>query len=456
MLLVPETLEQYQQDMKAALEEGRYDDAAAIAPQLSAGRIARVLREAPKTSVEPCLLAMDMPRAGRVLAQMPPDYASQVLIAMEDDIAAKLFKMIPADHAADILQDMDQQEIDILLADADERYRKAVTDLSGYKRGTAGAVMIPHFIAVERDKTVGKTLDALLAAPPDVERSSYVYIVDKNRKLLGVLSIKDIMRVDPNETVENAMLPNVIAVHVDDLATQAARLIRLRRFTMLPVLDHEDRLVGVINFDDAMDILAEDVAEQFAHYGAASAEESFFTPPRRAVKMRLPWMAANVFLNLGAVAVITGFEDTIAAVAILAAFLPMITDMGGNVGIQSLSVAIRSIALGEVRLRDYTKAIRKEVAIGLFNGLALGLLFALIAYIWQGNAWIGALAGIALGVNVLLAGVVGGTMPFLIKRIGKDPAMMTGPVLTTITDITGVFIYLGLCTLFLSNLLGNG
>jgi len=456
MLLVPETLEQYQHDMKTALEEGRYDEAAAGAPRLSAGRIARVVREAPKESVEPFLLALDLPRAGRVLAQMPPDYAAQVLIAMEDGIAAKLFKMIPADHAADILEDMDQAEIDILLAEADEQYRTAVSELTRYKRGTAGAVMIPHFIAVERGKTVGQTLDALLAAPPEVERSSYVYIVDEGRKLLGVLSIKDIMRVDPNETVEDTMLPSVIAVHVDDLASQAARLIRLRRFTMLPVLDEEDRLVGVINFDDAMDIIAEDVADQFVHYGAASAEESFFTPPRQAVKMRLPWMAANVFLNLGAVAVIAGFEDTIATVAILAAFLPMITDMGGNVGIQSLSVAIRSIALGEVRLRDFTKAIRKEVAIGLFNGVALGLLFAIIAYLWQGNAWIGVLAGIALGINVFIAGIVGGTIPFLIKRLGKDPAMMTGPVLTTITDITGVFIYLGLCTLFLSNLLGNG
>jgi magnesium transporter len=456
MLLVPETLEKYQQDMKTALEEGRHADAAAIAPQLSAGRIARVLREAPKESVEPCLLAMDLARAGRVLAQMPPDYAANVLIAMEDEIAARLFKMIPPDHAADILEGMDQKEIDILLAQADEGYKRAVTELSGYKSGTAGSVMIPHYIAIDRTKTVGQTLRALLAAPPEVERTSYVYVVNAERKILGVLSVKDLMRFDQNETVEKAMVPNVIAVHVDDSAVQAARLIRLRRFTMLPVLNRDDQLVGVINFDDAMDILTEDVAEQFVHYGAASAEESFFTPPREAVKMRLPWMAANVFLNLGAVAVITGFEGTIAAVAILAAFLPMITDMGGNVGIQSLSVAIRSIALGEVRLRDFTKAIRKEITIGLFNGLALGLLFALIAYFWQGNAWIGALAGVALGVNVLVAGVVGGTMPFLIKRLGKDPAMMTGPVLTTITDITGVFIYLGLCTLFLANLLGNG
>ncbi|TVQ51950.1 MAG: magnesium transporter [Phycisphaerales bacterium] len=456
MLLVPETLLAYQDEMKVALEEGRYEDAAKVAPNLSAGRIARILRESPKGSAEPCLLAMDPARAGRVLGQLPPDYAAQVLIDMEDGVAAKLFKTIPPDHAADILEDMDQREVDILLAESDEEYRRAVTELKNYKHGTAGSVMIPHYVAIERTKSVGETMEALLAAPPQVERASYVYIVDADRKVLGVISVKDLMRFDPKENVEKVMTPNVVAVHVDDEAMQAARLIRLRRFTMLPVLNATDQIVGVVTFDDAMDIFAEDVAEQFSHYGAASSEESFFTPPRAAVKMRLPWMAANVFLNLGAVAVITGFEDTIATVAILAAFLPMITDMGGNVGIQSLSVAIRSIALGEVRLRDYTKAIRKEVAIGLFNGLALGLLFALIAYIWQGNAWIGALAGVALGINVLIAGVVGGTMPFLIKRIGKDPAMMTGPVLTTITDITGVFIYLGLCTIFLSNLLGNG
>lgn len=134
MLLVPETLEQYQQDMKSALEEGRYTDVVAIVPQLSAGRIARVLREAPKESAEPCLLAMDMARAGRVLAQLPPDYAAEMLVAMEHEVASRLFKVIPADHAADILEDMDQDQIDILLAQADEQFKHAVTEL-GDTRG---------------------------------------------------------------------------------------------------------------------------------------------------------------------------------------------------------------------------------------------------------------------------------------------------------------------------------
>ena len=166
-------------------------------------------------------------------------------------------------------------------------------------------------------------------------------------------------------------------------------------------------------------------------------------------------MALNIFLNLGAVWIIAGFEATIAQVAILAAFLPMITDMGGNVGIQSLSVAIRNIALDDARLRDLRRAVCKEVVIGMINGLALGALFAVIAWMLEGNPWIGALAGVALGINVLLAGVVGGCLPFILKRMGRNPAMMTGPILTTITDITGVTIFLGLSTVFLTQMLGG-
>jgi len=165
-------------------------------------------------------------------------------------------------------------------------------------------------------------------------------------------------------------------------------------------------------------------------------------------------MAGNVFLNLVAVAVITGFEETIAQVAILAAFLPMITDMGGNVGIQSLSVAIRSIALGEAHIRDVRKAMRKELIVGACNGVVLGALFGMIALAMRGQWLLGLVAGTALGINVVVAGVVGGCLPFLIKRLGKDPAMMTGPLLTTITDVTGITIYLGLSTLLLAGLVG--
>ncbi|TVQ81691.1 MAG: magnesium transporter [Phycisphaeraceae bacterium] len=453
MLLIPEILEQHREAMKKALEENRPSDAALSAQHLSSNRVARVLREAPRETFEPFLKSIDPARAGRVLGHLPPGLVCDLLAEMDQDTASQFFRSIPPNQAADILEILNEEQRDRLFSESDAALRKSLEELGGYPHGSAGSAMSPHFIAIEKGRSVGETLKAVLSAPPQLEKSSYVYVINAERKILGVLSVKDLMRGDPQLPVEKAMNPTVIAVRSEDPAPQAARLIRNRRFTMLPVVNDKDAILGVITFDDAMDILAEEVADQFAHMGAVGTEESFFTPPASAVKMRLPWMIANVFLNLGAVMIITGFEDTIAAVAILAAFLPMITDMGGNVGIQSLSVAIRSIALGEVRIRDFWRAIRKEVTVGLINGAVLGTLFAVIAFFLQGNMLIGLLAGVALGVNVLVAGLVGGTIPFLIKRIGKDPAMMTGPILTTITDITGVSIYLGLCTLFLTDLL---
>lgn len=315
--------------------------------------------------------------------------------------------------------------------------------------------MNSYFTAVKKGATVEETLNAIRDASHQIENKNYVYVVNGNGKPEGVISMKDLIRTDPSKKVEEIMTPNVVAVYADDDAIMASQLLRNRRLQMLPVLSDEDHIIGVLLIDDAIEVLSMNLVDMFMHMGAATADESFYTPPLGTVKKRLPWMAGNVFLNLGAVAVIASFEATIEAVAALAIFLPMITDMGGNVGIQALSVSIRSIALGEVRLSEYWRAAKKEIVVGLINGIALGALFAVIAYFVQANMTLGLVAGTALAINVLLAGIVGGTLPFLIKRWGGDPAMMTGPVLTTITDITGVTIYLGLSTYFLASLLGG-
>ncbi len=450
MILQPELIDRYHEELKTALEERRYSEAASIATaKLSDSRAAEVLSEASAEAAIPFLLACGGAHGGRILAKLPTGYAAQALCSAAPETAGALLEMTPPDHAADIIQALPDDTRGQLLQHTSSVFNETIGTLRRYAPGTAGAHMTSRFLTITRDHSVGETLSAIRSAAADIEHSSYVYVVDGIGKPLGVVSARDLLRHDPKAPLLRAMTPHVVAVTVDDSAAEAARLIRNRRFTMLPVLDHNSVLVGVISFDDAIDILTTQVADQFTGINAGSTDESFFTPPLSAIKMRLPWMAANVFLNLGAVAVITGFEETIAAVAILAAFLPMITDMGGNVGIQSLSVAIRAIALGEVRLREFWRAIRKELVIGLINGVALGMLFMTIATVWHRNALIGAIAGFALSINVVVAGVVGGTIPFLIKRLGKDPALMTGPLLTTITDITGVSIYLGLSTLLL-------
>lgn len=449
MLLNPEALDELHGRLHTALESSDVSAAVAASASLSSSRIAQVLREAARDRVVPFLFAIDRFRAGRILSQLPPEYAAQLLLQIERVDAGSLLSAVPTDHAVDIVQMVPLDQRSLLLQEVEAAERQEIERLLHYPAGSAGAHMTGRFLSIGREHSVAQTLTALRSAPAEIERATYVYVTDEHGKPVGVVSIRDLIRFDPSLPLSRVMNPALVAVHVEDPAVEAARLLRNRRFTMIPVLEKHGMIAGVITFDDAMDILSSQVADQLAGVNAGSADESFFTTPLRSVRLRLPWMALNVFLNLGAVAVITGFEDTIAAVAILAAFLPMITDMGGNVGIQSLSVAIRAIALGEVRLRDFWRAIRKELAIGLINGLVLGSLFAVVAFAWQRNPMIGAIAGFALGINVLVAGVIGGTIPFAIKRLGRDPAMMTGPILTTITDITGVSIYLGLSTLFL-------
>ncbi len=453
MIITPEITREAAGKLLKSIEEKNYRQAALTSRNLSASRIANLLMRFRPEETLPFLELLEKRRTGRVLASMEPEFASTVITRMKPEKARELARNIPPDNIIDILEKLDEDLVEYISSALNKKVREHLDKISSYPRGSAGRIMSPHFLTVNGETTSGETLESLLSGPAESERAPYIYVLGQDRSPIGVVSVKDLLRVNPDKKTKEVMNPNLISVRVDDSAREAALMIRNRRLSMLPVINREGYISGVITFDDAMKALSNEAASLITSTSAVTAEESFFTPPVKAVRGRLPWMAANVFLNMGAVAVITGFEETIAAVAVLAAFIPMITDMGGNVGIQSLSVAIRSIALGETRRGDFRKAIKKEAVIGMINGISLGLLFSVIAFLLRGNPYLGLLAGAALGINVLAAGIAGGTLPFIIKALGRDPAMMTGPVLTTITDITGVSIYLGLSTVFIRFLL---
>lgn len=455
MILEPDVLLAYRKQFVENLEEGDVESAVDIAPNLSSGRIAELLTECENDIVIPFLEQVDEKHAADILIKLPREMAAEVFRFMNPEISAKLITRLPVDDAADIVALLDEMEGMELLEKVNPEVERIIRDLMHYEEGTVGSVMNTYYVAVREGKTVGETLKAMKDAPNRIQNRAYVYVVDNKGRPNSAVSMKDLLRTDPGKPITEIASKDIVVVHVNDPAIDAAQLLRNRRYQMMPVTNDENVLVGVLLLDDAIDILSENLADQFVQMGAASVDESFYTTPVNSVKKRLPWMAGNIFLNLGAVAVIASYEATIEAVAALAIFLPMITDMGGNVGIQALSVSIRSLALGEVRISQYLKAAQKEIIVGLINGLALGSLFTVIAILLQGNPVLGMVAGIALGCNVLLAGIVGGTLPFIIKRFGGDPALMTGPVLTTITDITGVSIYLGLSTMFLASLIAG-
>ncbi len=452
MLLNPEVLTEISQKVSEELREGRYKRAAFSGRELSAERMASIVQSEGIEAASGILKVMDRTRSGRIISYMVPEFSAEMLLHLSEDERAGLLNKVSATALDEIFDLFPEEEKDKALQRLDKKLRDHVERARKYPQDSAGRYMSPNFLSVGRDRTVSETMQCILSAPAEIDRRPYVYVLDDDQRPVGVVSIKDLLRMEGSKKVQDMIKDNLASVSVTDPAVEAAEIIRNRRLMMLPVIGKDGALEGVLTFDDAMRILSED-ALNLMTASASTYEESFFTPPMKSVKGRLPWMALNVFLNMGAVAVITRFEATIAQVAMLAAFIPMITDMGGNVGIQSLSVAIRSIALGEARLKDFKKLLRKETLIGLVNGMTLGVLFGIIAFIFQGNPYMGFLAGLALGVNVLVAGIVGGALPFLLKAFGRDPAMMTGPFLTTITDITGVSIYLGLSTMFLMFLL---
>ncbi|SDG09273.1 magnesium transporter [Limimonas halophila] len=453
MLLQPERMRAYAERVADLIGEERYAEAAREATNLSHARVAEILMEdAPRRAVVPFLERWGRDRAALTLAELPDEFAAELVAEADRERATDWLAGMPTDVAADIVAELDGDTAEPLLADLPAASRASVQRLSRYEEDSAGAWMSPYFVAVPLDKSVGEVIEALRAAPHRHANTAYVYVVDEQQRLVGVVSLRELMLSPATLPVRRLMKRDILVARTGDNAAEAADRTYTRGLKMLPVVTEADALVGVLTMEDALELLSEQLADELSGIGATSREESFFTPPWRAIQLRLPWMAANVFLNLAAVSIISAFEATLAQVAILAAFLPMITDMGGNVGIQALSVSIRSIALGEVRLRDYWQAVRKELAIGVVNGLALGALFGVIAYAMEANALLGGIAGAALAVNVLVAGVVGGTIPFFIRRIGLDPAMLTGPILTTVTDITGVSIYLGLASLVLAGL----
>lgn len=452
MLLNIKSIESFAEQLRQAVVSQNTESAVNYATKLSSRRAARELTSASPEWLYTFLKAMDPVKSGRIAGFLPMKTLADVISAVPPRDGVALLARVPSDYVGHFFRTLSEEERQVLFAEADASLRDEWQTLHDFEETTVGAAMSTDFLVISPAASVSQALDAIASAPPEVEKSTYVYVTDDEEVLLGVASVRDLIRAPRSTVIGDVMKKDLLVVNTADLAVEAAKLLRNRRFAMLPVLDEKRRLLGVLTLDDAADILALDVAEQFSSIGGGSDDESFFTSPRGAIRRRLPWMAGNVFLNLIAVAVISGFEDTIAQVAILAAFLPMITDMGGNVGIQSLSVAIRSIALDEAQIRDVRKAVKKEFIVGACNGVILGALFGMIALAMRGQWLLGLVAGTALGVNVVVAGIVGGCLPFLIKRLGKDPAMMTGPLLTTITDVTGVTIYLGLSTLLLVGL----
>jgi magnesium transporter len=323
-----------------------------------------------------------------------------------------------------------------------------VENLLEYPEKTAGRIMNPNVFALSEDLTVGESISALQASR-DVEMVFYLYVVDERRHLVGVTSLRRLLLVSPETPLKRIMTPDVTSVRVDTDQEEAARQVASYNLLAIPVVDEENKLVGVVTVDDVIDVIKDEATEDIYRLAGVSGDERVFTPPIESLRLRLPWLIVNLATAFLAAAVVGLFEGTIAQVTAVAIFMPIVAGMGGNAATQTLTVIVRGLALGELTWVNARKALVKEVTVGFTNGIATGVIAAGLAMLFKGNAMIGLLLAAAMVINMCVAAAAGTLIPLGLKALKIDPALASAVFITTFTDVAGFASFLGLTTVFL-------
>lgn len=369
--------------------------------------------------------------------------SSQVLIEMA------------ADDAADLLGELDetrQQEILHLIDDAEAADMR---ELLEYPENSAGGLMTTEYIVVPKYYTAEETVAKLRKLAPDAETVYYLYVVDEEEKLNGVLSLRDLIVAEPETKVEEIMLERVVSVPVEMDQEEVAKIMEKYDFLAIPVIDPRHKLVGIITIDDAMDVIKDETTEDFSRMAAISSKgemHDISAGSFSAASKRIPWLIILLFVGLLSGNIIAMFEETLETFVGLAVFIPLIAGMAGNTGTQALAVVVRGLALGEIEKKDVPKLLKREAGVGLIAGVVNGLVISLIAWFWMGPV-IGFIIGFSLWVTLIVATLAGATVPLILNRLKIDPAVASGPFITTINDVISLTIYFSIATMFMSYLI---
>ncbi len=412
---------------------------------LSAATLADQLERLPDDEAIELFRQFTPVQAASIVAELETADAANFLEALPDDRVAACIELLPRTVATDLIGAFPEERRAPILAALPPDKAAAVSALLRYAPESAGGIMDTRFVAIRADETTEESLARVRAAPVrPADDVSYIYVTDAAQKLLGVVSLRDLVFSPADRRISGMMNPDVRFLRVTDDQEKIAPLIRHTNFLGFPVVDEQQRLVGVVRMRDAIRVAQTEATEDMQLMVGLTGEERIWTRWNVAIAKRLPWLGANMLTTLLAAAVVSFYEETIARWAALVVFLPMISAVGGNAGMQALTVIVRGLALGDVTAGDTMRAVRKELAIGLANGFVLGAAIGLLAFGWKGSLLLGMVAGAAMLLNQIAGTLSGVAVPFGLRRCGIDPAMASSIFVTTITDVIGFFVFLGL------------
>lgn len=397
----------------------------------------------------------DRAEQAALIKVMEPEDAAEVLFAFDDkelmveillelprSMATAIANEIPSDEAADMLEDLDESERSRILSLFEDEAADDIADLLTYESDTAGGLMTTEFVVVPVFVNAEKAIDIIRLYAPDAETIYYVYVIDGLNHLVGILSLRELIIAGPETLVGDIMRQNVTSVNVREDQEEAADIMSKYGLLALPVVDDEDHILGIITYDDIVDVIQDEATEDiYRMAGTTEAELDEDASVVTAYTSRLPWLLITIFGGICSGTVLNHFELTLQQVAALVMFIPMMTGIAGNVGTQSCTVTVRGLATGNVTTKEALRTILREAFLGFVLGLTVGSIVCLVASFWQHNIQLGMTVGTTLLLNNIMAALLGTVVPLALERVHIDPAVASAPFITTTLDVIGLFNY---------------
>lgn len=423
---------------------------AALAAQLSPGDLSEILRPFAAEDTVRVLRQLSPEPLADVLAEIDNRSTSAFFTLLDHDEIADILEEMPSDEATDVIAEMDDDQQQRVLEAMEPEEREEVAELLRYPPESAGGLMGKEILTCGDDQTCGEAVAGLRSHDQDeLAEMHFVFVVDEREHLVGRVPLFRLLLFSPDAPIREAMETDPLYVEVDLDQEEVAQFMMTHDLISLPVLDHRQRLVGRITADDVLDVLEEEATEDISRMAGVSVQEFGEQSPLRVARSRLPWLLGGLVGQFGAILVLQRYEHSLASMVALSFFIPVMMAMGGNVGIQTSSVVVRGLATGEVDFFHLGRHLLREILTNLLIGLVIGTCVFLISGAVVGNLRLASVLFLSMVIVILLAAAVGTGIPLLLHRFGIDPAVATGPFITTANDIFGLLVYLGLATLIL-------
>ena len=444
----PIHIDEILEKIRIAVSGGNWDEATTLLESLRRSDQAEVFSDLPPDQQQEILPLLAPESSADILEELEDEEVAVLANRLDTDQLVEIVDNMEPDEAADLLGDIPPEQAEEVLSHIEEA--DEVRSLLKHPDETAGGVMTSLNVTIIQDMTVDEAIWHLRHLAPGSEEIYYLFVQDKKGRLVGVVSLRQLVIAKPGTIIRDIMDKEPLYVRAGADQEEAARLMQRYDLLALPVVNENHVLVGMITYDDLLDVLEDEATEDIYRLGGVPKEQPADVGLVSAMRTRLPWLALNLLTAMLSAAILSLFESTIAQVAVLAAFFPIVAGVSGSAATQTLTVTVRGLALGDISPKEGFKALGRELLLGLVNGVTIGLAVAVIALVWKGTPLLGVVAGAATLLNMICAAVAGVLVPMAMHRLKFDPALASPILVTTITDSMGYFAYLGLATLLIA------